>query len=65
MSMILIHKMPLSERLKMSEVTKKLGWTTPEKTKENLVKIARSEITIMPYTAVSADKHDYDYTYGR
>ena len=62
---ILIHKMPLSERLKVSEIIKELGCTTPEKTKENLVKIARNEITLMPNKSVSAEKRHYDYTYDR
>lgn len=61
----LMTVMPKKEREKFNQLTKELGWTTPKKTKENLVKIVRNEIILMPHTAVSADKHDYDYTYGR
>jgi hypothetical protein len=60
-SQFLITIMPTEEKQIFDRITKKIGCTTPEKTKDILMKIAQGEKILIPETPVHHIENDYTY----
>lgn len=60
-SQFLITIMPTEEKQIFDTVMKKIGCTSPEKTKNTLMEIAQGEKILMPETSMQHIKDDYTY----